>query len=107
MKLKDATVVYHRNLYTEAIEKAVNQVYGEYGLNPVCTSGNDSKHGKNSYHYQDRALDIRFWDILGVVAAKLKKVLPPYYDVVVEMDHIHIEADKVKEEAWIKNSSNT
>lgn len=99
VKLKDSTVIVKKNTYTSEIQQAVEKVYAPFGLDPVCTSGNDGKHKPNSEHYKDRALDIRFWDLLRVVADRIKAYLPPYYDVVVEKDHFHIEADSKKEAA--------
>lgn len=69
----------------------------------VITSGRDGKHGEQSYHYQDRALDLRLWQIAPEdrtkIAASIRALLPAYYDVVIEADHFHIEADKTKETA--------
>ena len=99
MKLKDDSVVVNVTLYTSAIKRAVDKVYLAYGLDPVCTSGNDSprKHKVGSMHPLDRALDIRFWDLLNVVARHIRAELPDYFDVVVEKDHFHIEADQRRE----------
>jgi len=97
MKTKDKSVVINKNVYTDAIIKAAEEVYSELGLDPTITSGNDGQHGPGSYHYQDRALDLRFWDVLEVFKQKLKAKLLPFYDVVVEKDHFHIEADRTKE----------
>jgi len=97
MRLKDSSIVVSNNVYTDTIKQAVEKVYAAFGLDPVCTSGNDGKHKPNSEHYKDRALDFRFWDVLQFVADQIKANLPPYYDVVVEKDHFHIEADSRKE----------
>jgi hypothetical protein len=97
MRLKNATVIVNPTLYTRAIRQAVDKVYLTYGLDSVCTSGNDGKHMEGSMHGLDRALDIRFWDLLAVVAQEIKAELPDYYDVVVEKDHFHIEADQRRE----------
>jgi hypothetical protein len=97
MRLKNTHVIVNPTLYTRAIRQAVDKVYLTYGLDPVCTSGNDSKHMVGSMHGLDRALDIRFWDLLAIVAQEIKAELPDYYDVVVEKDHFHIEADKRRE----------
>ena len=52
---------------------------------------------------QDRALDVRFWNVPEVdrvfVKQQLQSALPGFYDVVQESDHFHIEADAVKEKA--------
>ena len=101
MKLKDTTVVFNRNPYTEAIEQAADAVWATVGLEPTCTSGNDGKHGPRSLHAADRALDLRFWDLLDVYAQKLRDCLPEYYDVVVEKDHFHVESDRVKEAKFL------
>lgn len=104
LQLKDHVVI-RGNVYTNAILRAVQLVYARYTADrlEVVTSGNDSKHGIASYHYKDRALDIRFWNISAAqreqVAQELRAELPPFYDVVVEADHYHIEADEVKEHA--------
>jgi hypothetical protein len=97
MKLRNTKVIVNPTLYTRAIRQAVDKVYLAYGLDPVCTSGNDGKHMDGSMHGLDRALDIRFWDLLAIVAQEIKAELPDYYDVVVEKDHFHIEADKRRE----------
>ena len=99
MRLKDATVVVNHNVYTATIERAVNTVYALYGLEPTCTSGNDStKHKVGSMHYKDRALDFRTWDILNLlIVDKLRALLPPWYEVYLEGDHLHIEADEKHE----------
>ena len=97
------------NQYTNAIMRATEIAYRKYGLDEVTlTAGRDGKHGPKSYHYQDRALDIRFWSIpeadRGKVAAWIKAELPPFYDVVIESDHYHIEADAEKEKCYLKSS---
>jgi hypothetical protein len=97
------------NQYTNAIMLAVQLAYKKYGVGEVVlTAGRDGVHGPKSYHYQDRALDVRFWSIpekdRGLVAAYIKAELPPYYDVVVEDDHYHIEADAEKEKAGRPNA---
>lgn len=95
MQRKNDTVVIVANGYTDAIRTAVDTVYRAYGLEPVCTSGQDSlqKHKQGSMHALGRALDIRFWDLLDVVANQIRAELPPWYEVIVERDHFHIEAD--------------
>ena len=66
------------------------------------TSANDGKHSKNSYHYLDLALDIR---IRNLTSDEIKLVLTeltldsgryylPFFDIVLESDHIHVEWDE-------------
>lgn len=70
----------------------------------VITSGNDSKHKRNSKHYSDEAIDIRgkiFPDkTMKDIADEIQRKLGPDYDVIPEFfpknpanDHIHIEYD--------------
>ncbi|NGZ94945.1 MAG: hypothetical protein CV089_02220 [Nitrospira sp. WS110] len=86
------------NKYTNAIMAACQKAYGD--LDVVVTAGRDGKHSPKSYHYVDRALDIRFWNVKDkpAMAAKIRSLLPAYFDVVVESDHFHIEADATKEQ---------
>ncbi len=94
MQLKDTTVVIVKNKYTDAMRAAVDAVYAEFGLDPVCTSGRDALvHKVGSMHPLGRALDIRTWDLLNVIAARIKAQLPTWYEVYVESDHFHLEAD--------------
>ncbi|WP_081881022.1 RHS repeat-associated core domain-containing protein [Ghiorsea bivora] len=70
----------------------------------VITSGNDSKHKRNSKHYSNEAVDIRgkiFSDqTMRDIADEIRRKLGPDYDVIPEFfpnnpvnDHIHIEYD--------------
>lgn len=99
MQRKNNTVVVVANVYTDTIRHAVDRVYRNYGLEPVCTSGQDSldKHKTTGMHPKGRALDIRFWDLLDVVANQIRAQLPHWYEVLVEKDHFHIEADSKHE----------
>ena len=42
---------------------------------------------------------------LGQVNCYNQAELPPFYDVVIESDHYHIEADAEKEKLWLAKSS--
>lgn len=101
-------VVLAGNQYTNAILKAMQLAWPE-GMEQVVTAGRDGKHGPKSYHYQDRAIDARSRDMTQEqkqrVLAKLRELLPAYYDVVLEDDHFHIEADAEKEKQCLASSS--
>jgi hypothetical protein len=88
----------------EAVIAAVAKAAGELGLpKPVITSGNDSKHSKNSLHYANRALDFRGRDISVAQGNALDKavseILGAKYDVIFETfadqnnNHLHVEFD--------------
>jgi len=98
-------VRFNANKYTNTIIGAAQRAYAKHGIFLVTvTSGNDKVHGPNSYHAKDRALDLRFWNIHELdrpaVAQTMRSLLPPYYDVVIEDDHFHVEADENKEAKW-------
>jgi len=98
--LKDGVVLVG-NKYINTILQAVQTVYETRGWHTTVTSGKDSHDHKISYHNDGRALDIRFWDVpvdqRSIVAQAFRDKLPGYYDVIVEKDHFHIEADAKKE----------
>ncbi len=84
------------------IDKAVQD--NSKHLEAVITSGNDSKHKKNSKHYSNDAIDIRGNNVsdqkMNDIAKDIQKKLGPDYDVIPEFypkdpanDHIHIEFD--------------
>lgn len=84
---------------------AVAEAAQRLGLpTPVITSGNDSRHGSASLHYQDRALDFRGNNISDAqgraLAAEVSRILGGEFDVLFETfvtnpanDHLHIEYD--------------
>ncbi len=64
------------------------------------TSANDSIHHPESLHYENKAYDIRIWNIIGAVKAgarawaeRMQVALGDDYDVLLERDHIHVEFD--------------
>lgn len=64
------------------------------------TSAADGKHIKGSLHYRDKAIDLRIsnvcppmWVEARLWAERLQYKLGPNYDVVLAIDHIHIELD--------------
>lgn len=93
-------------VYTNAILRAVQVVYSRHGWDVTVTSGNDSQHGRNSQHPLDRAIDVRFWcvpqDDRQMIAQELREALSPFYDVVLEPTHYHIEADSKKEQEALR-----
>lgn len=76
------------------------QVAGSEG---TLTSARDSQHAQHSWHYQGRAIDVRTRDLpIGAdqFAIYLAQFLPaPTFRIIVEPDHIHIEAPAVGEPA--------
>lgn len=80
------------------IESTIGRMYGE---DTIVTSKREGNHSAGSLHYIGRAVDIRFpqktrtsGDRLDL-CERLREVLGPGYDVVLESTHIHIELDNV------------
>lgn len=101
VQLKDGVQLYG-NQYINAMIQAVQIAFGDHDIPLVTiTAGFDGAHGEGSYHYQHRAIDVRFWNVPAdqhqSVAATIREYLPRFYDVVIESDHYHIEADAKKE----------
>lgn len=99
MKLKNSKVnilhlceqLNNKLLSIEQICKMKNGLSYEMTI----TSGNDSVHMKKSKHYTNEAIDIRCRDMVRVsnTVEHIKSFLGADFDVVYEVDHIHIEYD--------------
>jgi hypothetical protein len=80
-----------RNLIIAAAAANVGQ---ELGLDVTITSGMDGKHKVGSKHYIGQALDFR---LLGAQTDTFRQALArrlgPAYQVLLEVDHVHVEYD--------------
>ena len=80
-----------------AIRKKLNSIaqqvshYG--GSEMVITSTYEGNHSPGSLHYADLAIDIRLPENPESALRSLRDVLRDDYDVIGELDHIHIEYD--------------
>jgi len=83
-----------RSEYFEAIP-AICRCFGLHGSPAVLTSGLDGEHMEKSLHYDGLAGDWRIWHVTKErreeLAALLRFMLGPSWDVVLEETHIHIE----------------
>lgn len=72
-------------------------VYEDAGADCVITSCRDGQHMAGSLHYEGRAIDLRTRDlapeIRKEVALGIAAALGPEFDVVDEIDHLHLEHD--------------
>lgn len=76
----------------------VFQEYSKEEITPTVTSACDGKHMDGSYHYNGMAWDFRIWGLQYPqdTADRIKLALQDLdyrYDVIFELDHIHIEYD--------------
>jgi len=72
----------------------IENVYKPYGYELIITSTYEGNHGAGSLHYGDDAIDTRKeTKFERNVVKDLKVGLGTAFDVVLEMDHIHIEYD--------------
>jgi len=102
--LKDASIEVSGTPAQEAILDAAAQVYAATEQPLVVTSGNDGEHMEGSKHYEDKALDLRVWDLGDHerAASQIQEILGGDYDVIAEWraqgdgevpSHIHAEHD--------------
>ena len=106
MKVKSTVRFPEINEFTIAFLKTVLKAEKHFGLPITITSGNDSKHCINSFHYSNQAWDIRINDI-SIEQAEARRAfisadLGYKWDVIIERyenhfnDHIHVERDTRK-----------
>jgi hypothetical protein len=62
----------------------------------VITAGKDPGHSANSLHHVGLAIDLRTNDFAQAYAHFLSLELGVGWDVVVEVDHVHVERDPKK-----------
>lgn len=73
------------------------EVFRDYDVSPVITSGTDGRHMPESLHYVGLAFDFRTRHVQPddriPLTAALQAGLGEAFDVVLESDHIHVEYD--------------
>ncbi|MCK5018886.1 MAG: hypothetical protein KAS32_17625 [Candidatus Peribacteraceae bacterium] len=76
----------------------IEAVYSQQGFSEaVVTSTCEGNHSPSSFHYQNRALDLR-WPIKDkdkctALIRAIRSALGPSFDVITEASHIHVEYD--------------
>ena len=74
---------------------AAERVYQAAGHDMVITACVDGKHVAGSLHYTGAAIDVRTRDVAPAevtkLIARIKDCLGDDFDVVFEVDHIHVE----------------
>jgi hypothetical protein len=97
MKIKETVRFKEINKYSLKFFNAVLMMENRLHFGITITSGNDGEHMDDSFHYEDKAWDIRTKDKTAeeVEQMRLEFVARLGYgwDVVVEKTHIHVERD--------------
>jgi hypothetical protein len=101
LKRKDSTVNLQVHPMFNQAAPILKTAWIMHGASPTVTSGADGTHSANSAHYKGQALDLRIFNLpfksLGLLqfcnrlADALVEVCGPYFFVVLESDHIHLE----------------
>ena len=75
--------------------QVVKDVYAEQGKDLTVTSITESTHGVNSLHYVGYAFDCRTFNLpenlVEASVQKIKDALGDEFDVIHEIDHLHLE----------------
>ena len=76
---------------------SINSIFEVHGCDLVLTSVCDGRHKIDSRHYSGNAVDLRIWSIGGSdvehLVSSIRRALGADFDVVLEVDHIHVEYD--------------
>jgi len=74
--------------------QVVAEVFAEFGHEAVITSTYEGNHGPRSLHYANDAFDVRLPPDASLrIIARIREKLGGGFDVVAEVDHIHLEYD--------------
>lgn len=72
----------------------IEGIYNDEGNELIITSTFEGHHSAGSLHYADLAIDFRLPNKNRErVVRKIRKYLRPDYDVIMEVDHLHVEYD--------------
>lgn len=97
MKIKSGVKVNGMNTEILLATIIADDIYSKHNQELVITEITGGKHGRGSKHYIGNAVDIRTnyftKSEAESVAKDLSEALSEQYDVVLEVDHIHIEFD--------------
>jgi hypothetical protein len=93
--IKDGVVFKEFNIYLLNMIKVASDVGDLLKTQMTITSGVDGKHADDSLHYKSLALDFRTRNLTPDqeerAIAELKSRLGGQYQVIKEVDHIHVQ----------------
>lgn len=97
MKIKDGVICKGTRSETLIAISVLAGIFGKLGKEFIITSLLDGKHMRNSLHYVGLAVDVRTRDLddaqKQALLTEAKEELEPFYDVLLEEDHLHVEFD--------------
>ena len=95
MKMKSTVDVFGMRPELLLAVVIADGIHDKLGYDCILTSARDGKHSLTSLHYAGAAVDLRTKHLSGndalVVTEQIRDALTEDYDVLLEMDHIHIE----------------
>ena len=110
IKNNDNTIATKANADIKNLHPSMNIVinevikaYNEYNVDPVITSGNDSRHSFNSKHYKNKALDFRTKDLPYYAKNRIARTVAynlgrDYYVQLESLgsnnEHLHVQYNK-------------
>ncbi|MBA7495086.1 hypothetical protein ES702_05665 [subsurface metagenome] len=94
MLLKTGVDISRLNREIRRALGTISVIFWKYGHELVITSTYEGDHSPGSLHYSNDAVDIRApVNRAGEIFAEIRELLGVDFDVVDEVDHIHIEYD--------------
>uniref|UniRef100_A0A6M3LEQ0 Putative peptidase n=1 Tax=viral metagenome TaxID=1070528 RepID=A0A6M3LEQ0_9ZZZZ len=94
MLLKPGVDISRLNREIRRVLNELDRIYKNYGDTLIITSTYEGNHSPSSLHYANNAIDIRIpAREKNTVLADIKNTIGKTYDVICEIDHIHIEYD--------------
>ena len=94
MLLKLGVNIDELNYFIRRALNHIENVYATNGEEAVITSTGGGTHSAGSLHYANNAVDVRMpKKNPQSVADALRQKLGKDYDVVLEVDHVHVEHD--------------
>ena len=72
----------------------VHSLHQQKGEDLFITSLREGTHSAGSLHYDGQAFDSRPGQVTRAEALKALNAISPFYDVIDETDHLHVEWDQ-------------
>jgi len=94
MLLKPGVDISRLNRQIRRTLNSLDRIFKNYGEHLVITSTYEGSHSPSSLHYANNAIDLRLPTTAKLdIYQDIKDNIGDDYDVILEIDHIHIEYD--------------